>query len=288
MMRHHCRIVLAVLVTGAVVSVGSPVAAHDAAALDRQAGRVDAAAPGQGQAQVAGRTADQLNAEWAPNAPAYSAQSVASQGGPDKFGGWGRVLIGNLIAVNLAKSMLAAPNNTLTPKQALALATQQVLDARQGEDKRGWGRIAQDLTGQKLGGLLKSAEKATVEVTSRSSSRSPSSARSAGTAGRSSGKAVGRADQTVGRTFDAQASHPSGVVVSGPGAGAGLGQGHNKDMGGREVAGSGGAPGGGAGRGGESDHGGGGGKGGDGPGGGGGGKGGDGPGGGDGGGGKGK
>jgi hypothetical protein len=285
-MRQHSLIALAGLVMSTLVLAG-PLMAHDAADLDRHASQVNAAVSNQGQTQVAQRTADQLNAQWAPHTSAFTAQSLGQQRGPAQFGGWGGVLIGNLIAVNLAKSMLAARDNTLTPEQALALATQQVLDARQGESKRGWGRIAQDLTGQKLGGLVKSAEKATIEVTGRSSGSSPGHTRSAGTAGRSSGKAVGRTDQTVGRTFDAQTSHPAGVVVSEPGAGAGLGRGHNKDSADRGAARSGDAPGSGAGRGGGSDHGGGGGKGGEGPGSGGG-KGGDGPGGGGGGGGKGK
>ena len=80
-------------------------------------------------ARVATGVSDQLNSQWAPNQPAFTPESVASQRGPDKFGGWGGVRIGGVISVTLAKSMLAAPNNTLTPEEALALATQQVMDA---------------------------------------------------------------------------------------------------------------------------------------------------------------
>jgi hypothetical protein len=247
MTRYHRWIALAILTAGPMLAVQSSTAANSAADLDGQARQVDAAASGQGQAWVASRIADQLNAQWAPNTPAYSADAVGQQRGSDKFGGWGGILIGNLIAVNVAKSTLAAPNNTLTPEEALALATQQVMDARQGHGKKGWGRIAQDLTGQKLGDLMKSAQTAAAGVTGQS----PSGGKSAKAAGQSSGKAPGKGDQVGGKTFDVSASHSAGAAVSGPGVGGGHGRGHDQDVAGRD-----------------GGHGGGGGRGGDGPGGG--------------------
>ena len=115
-MRHRFWIVLAMLTVGSMLAAGRAGAGDNAADL-----------------------AAQLNAQWAPSPPAYSAESVGQQRGPEKFGGWGGVRIGNLIAQSLARAMLAAPNNTLTPEQALALATQQVMDARQDQDRRGRG-----------------------------------------------------------------------------------------------------------------------------------------------------
>jgi hypothetical protein len=227
-MRHAYRIAFSVLLaTGSMLAVAPlTTSAENAADLDRQASHVDAAVNGQASAQVGGRIADQLNAQWAPNSPAYSAESVGQQRGPDKFGGWGGVLIGNLIAVNIAKSTLAAPNNTLTPEQALALATQQVLDARQGQDKRGWGRLAQDLTGQKLGALVRSAQPAAVAV----AGQSLSTGKSTKGAGQPPGKAT---DQASSKTFDSSAAHSASVTVSGPGV---TGRGQDKDVAGKDVA----------------------------------------------------
>jgi hypothetical protein len=235
-MRHRQWITLASL--GVLVAVWPLGAAADKPAdLDRQASQVDADTSGQSQAQVAGRISDRLNAEWAPNSPAFSPESVGQQRGPDKFGGWGGVLIGDLIALNVAKSMLAAPNNTLTSAQALALATQQVMDARQGQGK-GWGRIAQDLTGQKLGSLMKTVQPAAAAVTGQAPGpgKSVSSSKSAKEAGPASAKAAAHTDQVFGNAFGTPAS--TGVAVAGPG----IGRGHDndppgKDAGNRDVAG---------------------------------------------------
>ena len=242
-MRHHRWIALAVLAVGSALAVGQLTAADNAADLDRHGRPVDAAASSQTQAQVAGRIADQLNAQWAPNPPAYSPESVGQQRGPDKFGGWGGVLIGDLISLNLAKSMLAAPNNTLTPEEALMVATQQVMDARQGEGRRGWGRIAQDLTGHKLGDLMKSAQPAAATATGQSLSV----AKSAKGVGKSSGKAAGKTDQGFSNAFGTPALHATGVAVSGPGVRGGTGRGHDKDVAGKGVADKGGGNGGGSG-----------------------------------------
>ena len=165
-MRHRFWIVLAML------SVGSMLAAGQAGAGDNAA---DLAA--------------QLNAQWAPNPPAYSAESVGQQRGPEKFGGWGGVRIGNLISQSRARAMLATPNNTLTPEQALALATQEVMEARQDQDRRGrgWGGISKDLTGQKLGDLMKSAQSAHVTGTGQSPS--------AKGLGKSASKAAGNTEE---------------------------------------------------------------------------------------------
>jgi hypothetical protein len=265
-MGRHPGIALAVLAVGSALALGQLAAADNATDLDRHARQVDVAASGQGQAQVAGRIADQLNAQWAPHPPAYSPESVGQQRGPEKFGGWGGVLIGDLIALNLAKSMVAAPNNTLTPEEALMVATQQVMDARQGEGRRGWGWIAQDLTGQKLGDLMKSVRPAAAAVTGQSLSaeKSPKGA------GKSSGKAAGKTDRGFSNAFDTPAHHATGVVVSGPGVSGRTGRGHDKDIAGKDVADKGGAggaegrgagegPGGGAGSGGGGGNGGGGG-----------------------------
>ena len=240
--------------------------ADSASDLDRRASLIDAATSGQSPAPVAARTAGQLNAQWAPHEPAFSAESVSQQRGPDRFGGWGGVLIGNLIAINVAKSMLVAPNNTLTPARALALATQEVMDARQGQRKTGWGQIAQDLTGQKLGSVMKGVQAAAPSVTgqSRSPGQSQSPAKGAKEAGQSSAKGASNADRGFSNAFDAS-GHTAGVAVGGPGAGAGLGRGHDKDVtsadgaGGKDAAGHGGP--GGEGHGGGNGGGGGGGKG---------------------------
>ena len=127
-MRPHRWIVMALLAASSVLVVGQLAAADDA--------------------QVARGISDQLNSQWAPNQPAFTPESVASQRGPDKFGGWGGVRIGGVISVTLAKSMLAAPNNTLTPEEALALATQQVMDARRD---KGWGRVGRTSRGGSSG-----------------------------------------------------------------------------------------------------------------------------------------
>jgi hypothetical protein len=225
-MRHRWM-VLTLLVASSVLAVGQLAAADDA--------------------QVAGRTADQLNAQWAPNAPAYTPESVGQQRGPDKFGGWGGVLIGNLIAVNVAKSMLAAPNNTLTSEEALTLATQQVMDARQGQGQKGWGRIAQDLTGQKLGDLMKSIKPATASATGPALSVE----KGAKGAQKSVDKASGKTEKAFSNAFDTPASHPAGVAVSGPGVSGGPGRGQDKDVSGKDVADSSGGRSGGGGHGGE-------------------------------------
>ena len=224
-MRFPRWIVMSLLAASSVLAIGHLAAADDA--------------------QVARGIADQLNSQWAPNAPAFTPESVASQRGPDKFGGWGGVRIGGIISVTVAKSTLAAPNNTLTSEEALALATQQVMDARQG---KGWGRVAQDLTGQKLGALMKDTQPAAAAATSpsRSTGKSPKEP------GQSPGKAIGKTDQTASKTFDAPAPHSTGVVVSGPGVGGGSGRGSGKDASGKDVAGkdTAGGPGGGGGHGG--------------------------------------
>ena len=194
-------------------------------------------------AQVSRGISDQLNSQWAPNQPAFTPESVASQRGPDKFGGWGGVRIGGVISVTLAKSMLAAPNNTLTPEEALALATQQVMDARRD---KGWGRVAQDVTGQKLGALMKGTQPAAAAATSQSLS----TGKSPKEPGQSPGKAIGKTEPTASKTFDAPA--PTGVAVSGPGVGSRSGRGSGKDASGKDVAGkdAAGGPGGGGGHGG--------------------------------------
>ena len=209
-MRLHRWIGMALLAASSVLGVGQLAAADDA--------------------QVARGISDQLNSQWAPNQPAFTPESVASQRGPDKFGGWGGVRIGGVISVTLAKSMLAAPNNTLTPKEALALATQQVMDARRD---KGWGRVAQDITGQKLGALMKGTQPAAAAATSQS----VSTGKSPKEPGQSSGKAIGKTEQTASKTFDAPAPHSTGVAVSGPGVGAGSGRGSGKDASGKDVAG---------------------------------------------------
>lgn len=229
-MRHRWM-VLALLAASSVLAVGQLAVADDA--------------------QVAGRTADQLNAQWAPNSPAFTPESVANQRGPDKFGGWGGVLIGNLIAVNVAKSMLAAPNNTLTPDEALTLATQQVMDARQGQGQKGWGRISQDLTGQKLGPLMKGTQSALTE-------QELNLEKGAKGAQKSADKASGKTEKAFSNTFDTPTS--TGVAVSGPGVGGGTGRGHDKDAGPQGLAGKDGGQGLGEGHGGGSGGGGGGGK----------------------------
>ena len=222
-MRPHRWIVMALLAASSVLVVGQLAAADDA--------------------QVARGISDQLNSQWAPNQPAFTPDSVASQRGPDKFGGWGGVRIGGVISVTLAKSMLAAPNNTLTPEEALALATQQVMDARRD---KGWGRVAQDVTGQKLGALMKGTQPAAAAATSQSLS----TGKSPKEPGQSFGKAIGKTEQTASKTFDAPA--PTGVAVSGPGVGGGSGRGSGKDASGKDVAGkdAAGGPGGGGGHGG--------------------------------------
>jgi hypothetical protein len=224
-MRLHRWIGMALLAASSVLGVGQLAAADDA--------------------QVARGISDQLNSQWAPNQPAFTPESVASQRGPDKFGGWGGVRIGGVISVTLAKSMLAAPNNTLTPKEALALATQQVMDARRD---KGWGRVAQDITGQKLGALMKGTQPAAAAATSQSLS----TGKSPKEPGQSSGKAIGKTEQTASKTFDAPAPHSTGVAVSGPGVGGGSGRGSGKDASGKDVAGkdAAGSPGGGGGHGG--------------------------------------
>ena len=224
-MRPHRWIGMALLAASSVLGVGQLAAADDA--------------------QVARGISDQLNSQWAPNQPAFTPESVASQRGPDKFGGWGGVRIGGVISVTLAKSMLAAPNNTLTPKEALALATQQVMDARRD---KGWGRVAQDITGQKLGALMKGTQPAAAAATSQSLS----TGKSPKEPGQSSGKAIGKTEQTASKTFDAPAPHSTGVAVSGPGVGGGSGRGSGKDASGKDVAGkdAAGGPGGGGGHGG--------------------------------------
>jgi hypothetical protein len=224
-MRPHRWIVMALLAASSVLVVGQLAAADDA--------------------QVARGISDQLNSQWAPNQPAFTPESVASQRGPDKFGGWGGVRIGGVISVTLAKSMLAAPNNTLTPEEALALATQQVMDARRD---KGWGRVAQDVTGQKLGDLMKGTQPAAAAATSQSLS----TGKSPKEPGQSSGKAIGTTEQTASKTFDAPAPHSTGVAVSGPGVGGGSGRGSGKDASGKDVAGkdAAGGPGGGGGHGG--------------------------------------
>jgi hypothetical protein len=209
-MRLHRWIGMALLAASSVLGVGQLAAADDA--------------------QVARGISDQLNSQWAPNQPAFTPESVASQRGPDKFGGWGGVRIGGVISVTLAKSMLAAPNNTLTPKEALALATQQVMDARRD---KGWGRVAQDITGQKLGALMKGTQPAAAAATSQSLS----TGKSPKEPGQSSGKAIGKTEQTASKTFDAPAPHSTGVAVSGPGVGGGSGRGSGKDASGKDVAG---------------------------------------------------
>jgi hypothetical protein len=209
-MRHHRSTVVAVLTVGLLLVLG-----HWADAADRAAD-----------------LADRLNSQWAPNPPAYSAESVGQQRGPDKLGGWGGVLIGNLIAQDLAKSLLAAPNNTLTPAEALARATQQVMDARQGPGAHGWGRITQDLTGQKLGDLMKGAQPATASTTGQSLSGD----KSAKGVGKSAGNAVGKIDQGFSNSFSTPAQ-TTGVVVSGPGGSSrGSGGGHDKGASGKDVA----------------------------------------------------
>jgi hypothetical protein len=236
-MRYRRWVIVASL---GVLVVASPLAAGAAdkpADLDREAREVDAATSSQSQAQVADRIADQLNAQWAPNSPAFTADSVGQQRGANKFGGWGGVLIGDLIAINVAKSMLAAPGNTLTPAQALTAATQEVMDARRGENKKGWGQIAQNLTGQKLGSLMTSVQPAAAAVTGQPTGpgKSMSSSKSAKEAGQASSKAA-RTDQAFGNSFDTPAS--ASVAVAGPG----IGRGHDddppgKDAGNRDVTG---------------------------------------------------
>jgi hypothetical protein len=210
-MRHRFWIVLAMLTVGSMLAVERAEAGDNAADL-----------------------AAQLNAQWAPNPPAYSAESVGQQRGPEKFGGWGGVRIGNLISQSLAKAMLAAPSNTLTPEQALALATQEVMEARQDQDRRGrgWGRISQDLTGQKLGDLMKSAQSAPVTGTGQSLS--------AKGLGKSASKAAGNTEEGSSKAFD-KSGHSAGVALTGPGVSSGRGRGHDKDgAAGKDVADKGG------------------------------------------------
>ncbi|MGH2628010.1 MAG: hypothetical protein ACRDHY_15330, partial [Anaerolineales bacterium] len=192
-MRHHRWMVMSLLAASSVLAVGQLAVADEA--------------------QVASGIADQLNSQWAPNSPAFTPESVANQRGPDKFGGWGGVRIGNLIAISLAKS-----TNPQTPQeaiQALMDATQAVMDARHGQGQKGWGRIAQDLTGQKLGDLMKSVQSAAAAVTGQS----PSTGKSAKGAGQSPGKTTGKTDEASSKAFDAAALHPAAVAVSGPGVG---------------------------------------------------------------------
>ena len=211
-MRHRFWIVLAMLSVGSML-----VAAGQAGAGDNAA---DLAA--------------QLNAQWAPNPPAYSAESVGQQRGPERFGGWGGVRIGNLISQSRARAMLATPNNTLTPEQALALATQEVMEARQDQDRRGrgWGGISKDLTGQKLGDLMKSAQSAHVTGTGQSPS--------AKGLGKSASKTAGNTEEGSSKAFD-KSGHSAGVAVTGPGVSGGRGRGHEKDgAAGKDVADKGG------------------------------------------------
>jgi hypothetical protein len=229
-MRHHRGFILALLAAGLLVASGRLAAADDAAAI-----------------------ADQLNARWAPNPPAFSPEGVAQQRGPDKFGEWGGVRIGNIIAIDVAKSMLAAPNNQKTPAQALRDAQQAVMAERQGPGPKGWGRITQDLTGQKLGALMNGAQPPGAAKTGQA----PSADKSAKGGPRSADKATGKTDQAFSNAFDAQASHAAhaSVAVSGPGAGV-AGRGQGKDVGTQGVGDAGGQ-GAGAGRGGGEGHGGG-------------------------------
>jgi hypothetical protein len=207
-MRHRFWIVLAMLTVGSMLPVERAGAGDNAADL-----------------------AAQLNAQWAPNPPAYTAESVGQQRGPERFGGWGGVRIGNLISQSLARAMLAAPSNTLTPEQALALATQDVMEARQDQDRRGrgWGRISQDLTGEKLGDLMKSARSAPATGTGQSLSSKG--------VGKSASKAP---EEGSSKGFD-KSGHSAGVAVAGPGVSGGRGRGHDKDgAAGKDVADKGG------------------------------------------------
>jgi hypothetical protein len=230
------------LAASPLLAVGRPVsAAGKPATLDQHAQQVDQAANTQGEMQVAGKIADQLNAAWAPNPPAYTAESVAQQRGPDQLGGFGSVLIGNLIIVKYAKL------NNLT----LAAATQVVMDRRHAPGG-GWGKISQDLLGgQKLGDLMKNAQQASAAVTtaSRSVEKGPKGV------GMSSGKAPAKTDQAFSNAFDSP-RQATGVAVSGPGVGGGTGRGHDKDISGKDVGSMGGGPGA-AERGGSEGHGGG-------------------------------
>ena len=134
-MRHRFWIVLAMLMVGSMLAVERAAEAGDNAA--------DLAA--------------QLNAQWAPNPPAYSAESVGQQRGPEKFGGW--------------------------------------------------GGISKDLTGQKLGDLMKSTQSAHVTGTGQSPS--------AKGLGKSASKAAGNAEEGSSKAFD-KSGHSAGVAVTGP------------------------------------------------------------------------
>lgn len=209
-MRHHQWMALALLVAGSVLAVGQPSVADDT--------------------QVAAGIANQLNAQWEPNAPAFTADSVAQQRGPDKFGGWGGVRIGNLISIAIAKATLANTPNP-TPQQisqALLDAQAAVMAARQGPGPHGWGFIAQDKTGQKLGALLKGAQPGNASATGQSLSLEKG--------GKGAQKSA--EDKATGKTAFSSAfdtSTPTGVAFSGPGVGTG--HGHDKDAGAQGVAG---------------------------------------------------
>lgn len=239
MIRHHRWMVLWLFAASSVLAVGQLAGADDA--------------------QVASRIADQLNSQWAPNAPAFTPESVASQRGPDKLGGFGGVRAGNLIAIALAKETLANTPNP-TPQQisqALIDAQAAVMAARQGSGQKGWGSITQNLLGgQKLGPLMKAA------VSAAQTEEQLTAEKSAKGAGLSSGKVTGKTDQASSKTFDTSALQSAGVVVSGPGVGGGLGRGPDKDVSGKDAPGKdpGGAGGHGGGPGGGNGGGGGGGK----------------------------
>jgi hypothetical protein len=257
-MRRHGRdiiIVSACLI--AVCGVAAPWTAWGADPtpdLDRHARAVDQAAEAQGQMQVAGRLADQLNASWGQTPGPYTAASLADQRARNGWG-WGEVLIGNLLAQSIARNLMAA-NPTLTPAQALALATDQVTAARQAG--AGWGVISKE-AGVKLGKLVSGVQKSAAAVSAGEKSPGAVKATAKGTK-ESGAKAADEAQERaagVGRGltgFATEGQPTGGVAVAGPGlAGGGLGRGADRggqDHGGADRGGgAGGAGGGGGGKG---------------------------------------
>jgi hypothetical protein len=104
----------------------------------------------------------------------------------------------------------------------------------QDQDRRGrgWGRLSQDLTGQKLGDVMKSAQSEPVVGTGQSLN--------AKGVEKPASKAAGKTERELSNAFD-KPGHSAGVALTGPGASGGRGRGHDKDgAAGKDVADKGG------------------------------------------------
>jgi hypothetical protein len=233
------------------------VAADPAGQLKQHAHAVDQAAATQGQARVAGRLADQLNASWSHAPAPYTVESLAAQRAQHGWG-WGELAIANLLAQHVARELMAA-NPALTPAQALALAFDQVVAERLAGN--GWGLIGQN-HGMTLGKLVSGLQRSAAAVTA--------GAASAG--GKATGKTAKEgepkaADQALERAagvgrglrgFAAEGQTTPGVTMAAPGAGVGAGRGGGdkgaagaSDRGGSDRGGGNGGGGGGGGGGGK-------------------------------------